>query len=357
MFGKFLSGDSQPTPTTPLHPSPPLPTYCTRPSSPQPQQTMSMLPAPVIPSSVLAFFAGSGGINVLASPLFLKKHTGKSRVFLPIHDIYHAGKDNGGNAVYTVYRILAKEYKHNTIQGMLCVSLVSGYGVKDDAVSGSSNSTFMRPNDLKKLMTEGTTSIKRNSVVVFKTGMVVRLEDIEIFCDLPIINKRDLIEKQSIGAVCKRDLYKATRGEDNWAHVKQGALLRVMESSVHQLLLPYYRRFRDNSDDSQHFFKAFMEDMIRTCDAHYVNFTESGHFDDLLTDIVQGNKKRSCASLQTETRPRKKWGRKPEVASSSETSVSSTSSAGSTTGTPKKRDLVKATLKNVSREKMASIIF
>ncbi|CAM9098361.1 unnamed protein product [Sphacelaria rigidula] len=131
-----------------------------------------MSSAPFIPESVLAFFAGSGGINVLASPLFLKKHTGQSRVFLPIHDIYHAGKDNDGNAVYTVYRILAKEYKHNTIQGMLCVSLVSGYGVKDDGARGSSNSTFMRPNDLKKLMTEGTTAIKRNSVVAFKTGMV-----------------------------------------------------------------------------------------------------------------------------------------------------------------------------------------
>lgn len=315
--------------------------------------SMSMSCSPVIPSSVLAFFAGSGGVNILASPLFLNKHTGRSRVFLPIHDIYHAGKDKEGNAVYTVYRILAKEYKHNTIQGMLCVSLVSGYGVKDDAVRGSNNSVFMRPNDLKKLMTEGTTSIKRNSVVVFQTGMVVRLEDIEIFCDLPLINKRDLIARQSIGAVCKRDLYKATRGEDNWAHVKQGALIKDMESSVHQLLLPYYRRYRDNSNDSQHFFRAFMEDMIRTCDAHYKNFTESGHFDELLTDIVQRNKKRSCPSLQTETRPRKKWGGKLDATESSpEMPVTPTASGGK-----KKRDLVKDALKHVSREKIAAIIF
>lgn len=316
---------------------------------------MSMSCSPVIPSSVLAFFAGSGGVNILASPLFLKKHTGRSRVFLPIHDIYHAGKDNEGNAVYTVYRILAKEYKHNTIQGMLCVSLVSGYGVKDPATCASNNSVLMRPNDLKKLMTEGTTSIKRNSVVVFQTGMVVRLEDIEIFCDLPLINKKDLIERQSIGAVCKRDLYKATRGEDNWAHVKQGALIKDMESSVHQLLLPYYRRYRDNSSDPQHFFKAFMEDMIRTCDAHYTNFTESEQFDELLTDIVQRNKKRSCPSLQTETRPRKKWGGKSE--SDASESIPEMSVVPTVSGGQRKRDLVKDALKHVSREKIASIIF
>ncbi|CAM9106893.1 unnamed protein product [Ectocarpus sp. 12 AP-2014] len=219
----------------------------------------------------------------------------------------------------------------------------------------------MRPNDLKKLMTEGTTSIKRNSVVVFKTGMVVRLEDIEIFCDLPLINKEDLIAKQSIGAVCKRDMYKATRGEDNWAHVKQGALLRDMESSVHQILLPYYRRYRDNRDDPHHFFKAFMEDMIRTCTAHHTNFTEKGDFNDLLGVIAEKNRKRSFPTLQTETRPRKKWGGKSEVVSSvtnpcvsPECKPSSTSSTG---GTGKKKDLVKDALKNVSREKMASIIF
>ena len=317
----------------------------------------------VVPDSVLAFFAGSGGINVLASPLFLRKHTGKDRVYLPMHDIYHSGKDKDGNAVYTVYRILAKEYKHNTIQGMLCVSLMSGYGVKKDDTSGSSNSKFMRPNDLKKLMTEGTTSIKRNSVVMFETGMVVRLEDIEIFCDLPIINKTDLIAQQSVGAVCKRDMYKATRGEDNWAHVKQGALIKDMEASVHQLLLPYYRRYRDNARDSQYFFKAFMEDMIRTCTAHHKNFTDGYDFDDMLEQIVRKNAKRSLPSLQTETRPRKKWG-KSDASSASSTAVTvvRTSHRGEKAGVSSSakadsKDPVKAVLKNISKEKIASIIF
>lgn len=323
-----------------------------------------MSSTPVIPSSVQAFFAGSGGINVLASPTFLKTHTGKDRVNLPMHDIYHSGKDKDGNPVYTVYRILAKEYTHNTIQGMLRVSLVSGYGVDDDghADSVSPSSRFMRPNDLKKVMTTGTTSIKRNSVVVFKTGMVVRLEDIEHFCDLPIINKRELMAKQSVGAVCKRDMYKATRGENNWAHVKQGALIKDMEASVHQLLLPYYRRYRDSEEDPQHFFKAFMEDMIRTCTAHHKNFTDSSNFDDLLGEIAQKNKKRTLPSLQTETRPRKKWGAKssqvPEIKEELPMSAfSGTKSMSIPEKTVVRRDPVKEALKNVSREKIASIIF
>lgn len=323
-----------------------------------------MSSTPVIPSSVLAFFAGSGGINILASPMFLKTHTGKDRVNLPMHDIYHSGKDKQGNAVYTVYRILAKEYKHNTIQGMLRVALVSGYGVDKDGEDGAARPTsrFMRPNDLKKVMTAGTTSIKRNSVVVFKTGMVVRLEDIEIFCDLPIINKRELIAKQSVGAVCKRDLYKATRGENNWAHVKQGALIKDMEASVHQLLLPYYRRYRDNEEDSQHFFKAFMEDMIRTCTAHHKNFTDSDDFDDLLGGIAEKNRKRSFPSLQTETRPRKKWGGKAAEASFIKEEIVMPTFSGLRAmsipeGKSARKDPVKEALKNVSREKMASIIF
>ncbi|CAM9204747.1 unnamed protein product [Pylaiella littoralis] len=305
---------------------------------------------PVIPDAVLDFFAGSGGINILASPLFLEKHTGSGRVYLPDHDIYHAGKDSGGKPVYTVYRIVGKEYKHNTIQGMLRVRLVSGYGVKGGGADGADG--LMRPNDLKRLMTEGTTSIKRNSVVVFQTGMVARLEDIEIFCDLPLINKWDLVKKDSADAICKRDMYKATRGEENWAHVKQGALIRDMESSVHQLILPYYRRYRENKNDPQHFFRAFMEDMVRTCTAHHTNFTTGCSFDELLGDIAEKSRKRSFPSLQTETRPRKKWGgggtpcapRAP-VGQAVEPMV------------PMETDIVAATLKHVSREKIAQIIF
>lgn len=315
-----------------------------------------MSSSPDIPAPVLAFFAGSGGINVLASPSFLTKHTGKPRVFLPIHDIYHAGKDKDGKAVYTVYRILAKEYPHNTIQGMLCVSLISGYGVKSPGSEGSRNSVFMRPNDLKKLMTQGTTAIKRNSVVAFKTGMVVRLEDIEIFCDLPIINKKDLIKRQSVGAVIKRDMYKRDKGEPNWAHVKQGALVKDMEASVHQLLLPYYRRYRDNKEEPDHFFKAFMEDMMRTCTAHHNNFTNGGNFDELLSGIVEKNRKRSFPSLMTETRPRKKWGGKPEVSVDSNGAMAHGQSASQNEG-GKKKDLVKDTLKHVSREKISAIVF
>ncbi len=308
----------------------------------------------VIPSAVKEFFAGSGGINILASPMFLRTHTGKTRVFLPDHDIYHSGKDKTGRTVYTTYRILAKEYTHNTIQGMLRISLTCGYGVNDN---NASIPMYMRPNELKKVMTEGSTSIKRNSVVVFKTGMVVRLADIEIFCDLPLINKKDLIAKQSVGAVCKRDLYKATRGEDNWAHVKQGALIKDMEASVHQLLLPYYRRYRDNKADPEHFFRAFMEDMIRTCMAHHKNFTDSGGFDSLLDGIVEKNRKRSLPSLQTETRPRKKWGVKSSHRASFLDADCLNPSPFITAPPATRRDPVKEALKNVSREKIASIVF
>jgi hypothetical protein len=317
----------------------------------------------LVPGAVLAFFGGSGGINLLASPLFLKKHTGSDRVYLARHDIYHAGKDKNGKPVYTVYRLTGKEYTHNTIQGMLRVKLLSGYGVKHgDEERGT---VLMRPNDLKKLMTEGTTSIKRNSVVVFETGMVVRLEDIEIFCDLPLIDKRELMQKDSAGAICKRDMYKATRGEDNWAHVKQGALIREMESSVHQLILPYYRRYKGNEKDPQHFFRAFMEDMVRTCTAHHTNFTDGCDFDKMLGEITETNRKRSIPQLQTETRPRKKWGGKSDGINSQIKAPDApygpeASKAPEATKSPKghqETDPVAAVLKHVSREKLARIIF
>ena len=123
-----------------------------------------------------------------------------------------------------------------------------------------------------------------------------------------------------------------------------------------QIFFSYYRRYRDNEEDSQHFFRAFMEDMIRTCTAHHKNFTSGGDFDDLLEDIVEGNRKRSFPSLQTETRPRKKWGGKSEVPVGS-TELSLSVASCNTVQEKGKRDPVKDVLKNVSRDKMAAIIF
>jgi len=129
----------------------------------------------IVPESVDKFFRGSDGTNVMASPNFLIQHTGSSRLYLPAYDIYHGGRDTNGEVVYTIYRILGKESVHNTIQGILEIRILDGYGIKkpDDGQV----SAFMRPNDVKKMVTEGSTSIKRNSVITLSSGLLVRLED------------------------------------------------------------------------------------------------------------------------------------------------------------------------------------
>lgn len=292
-----------------------------------------------VPNSVLDFFTGSGGLNILASPSFLKINNGTPRVNLSHHEIYHGGKCKKGETVYTKYKILAKESSHNTIQGILQVEIISGYGVKDD--SSHKGPQFLRPNDIKKLFTEGTTSIKRNSVIILSNGIVVRLEDVENFCDLPIIPKRDLIESQTAEAICKREIYKLNKGSDNWAHVKRNSLVRDMERSIHKMLLPYYRKFRGGRDPNR-FFTAFMEDILVTCSAHHGNFVEDGDFNEIVSNINSGVKRKS-PNLSTEVRPRKKWGvPKTEIVSKS----------------PKESpDIVKSAIKHIPKSKIDSLIF
>jgi len=190
----------------------------------------------IVPESVDKFFRGSDGTNVMASPNFLIQHTGSSRLYLPAYDIYHGGRDTNGEVVYTIYRILGKESVHNTIQGILEIRILDGYGIKkpDDGQV----SAFMRPNDVKKMVTEGSTSIKRNSVI-------------------------------TLLAVTKREAYKVVRGTDNWAHVKRGALARDMERSIHKLLLPYYRKYRSEGGIDV-VFRNFMEDLLMVCKAGYL---------------------------------------------------------------------------------------
>lgn len=302
-----------------------------------------------IPESIESFFSGSGGINIMASPAFLIQHTGNPRIYLPAYYIYHGGKDKSGETVFTRYQIMGKESIHNTIQGVLEIKIIDGYGLKDTATA--SVCEFMRPNDIKKLMTEGSTSIKRNSVVILNSGLLVRLEDIENFCDLPIIERTRLFKSQTHMAISKREAYKVIRGTDNWAHVKRGALARDMERSVHKLLLPYYRKYRAGKGDDM-FFRAFMEDLVIVCNAHHTNFVEGKDFGQLVTDTMFTGAKRKDPCLINETRPRKKWGGSKESGGVSESSKGP--------GLPVEESVeskVKRALKNVSRSKISSIVF
>lgn len=304
-----------------------------------------------VPESIECFFSGSGGINIMASPSFLRQHTGYSRIYLPAYDIYHGGKDNNGKTVYTRYKIMGKESVHNTIQGILEVKIIEGYGLRDPSAACANECGFMRPNDIKKLMTEGSTSIKRNSVVILSSGLLVRLEDIENFCDLPIIERTRLFKSQTHTAISKREAYKVIRGTDNWAHVKRGALARDMETSVHKLLLPYYRKYRAGDGDDM-FFRAFMEDLVIVCNAHHKNFVEGKDFGQLVTDTMFTGVKRKDPCLINETRPRKKWGGSKEGGGVSE--------SGKSPGLLVEESVeskVKRALKNVSRSKLGSIVF
>lgn len=284
------------------------------------------------------FFSGSGGTNILCSPSFLMEHNGSPRISLVNHEVIHGGRDVDKKVVYTTLRILGKESEDNTIQGILKVNFVDGYAVTHHSMEIGKD-YYMRPNDIRKVVTIGTTSIKRNSVIVLNKGMVIRLDDVEDFCDLPVISKNILIKSQSSAAINKRDAYKESKGEQSWAHVKKGALLKDQEKSVHNMMLPYFRQFRKNSDKS-YYFKVFMDDMLKTCNAFHTKFLVEDSFDTIVGDVIQKNKKRAAPSLETESNPRKKWGGSVQKKKDGD-----------------KEDIVQQVLKKINKSSISSLIF
>lgn len=259
-----------------------------------------------IPENVKDFFNGSGGTNLLASPSFLLKNIGKPRIDLANYDIIHGGKDKNKNVVYTTFRILSKESEDNTIQGLLQIVFKNGYAISHGGAE-CGKPLLMRPNDILKFVTRGTTSVKRNAVIALNSELIVRLEDIEDFCDLPVLSKKILVDSQTFAAISKRDAYKYSRGGDSWAHVKKGALLKDLEKSLHKILLPYYRKYRLN-DDPDFFFKFFTDDVLNTCNALHDNFSVKRGFEEIVSETTSNHNKRSCPSLTNECNPRKKWG-------------------------------------------------
>lgn len=214
------------------------------------------------PSEVFSFFNRKGAGEAV-TPAVLQDMIGSSTIALPNYDIYAMGKESGGTspAYFTKLRIVTKASERNTVQGLLGVRFLAGYGYRKWVQQGgNSDVTIKRPADIKKLVTEDTSSFKKRAVI-FLNGNVLSLSLADGFCRIPLMDHRLLGEFENPTNSKKRDAYalKKKRGKE-WAHINRNSMLVENKKAMHRMLLPYKKNLLEKE-----YFQEFLKDMVQGC--------------------------------------------------------------------------------------------
>lgn len=214
------------------------------------------------PKEVFSFYNRKGAGKVV-TPAVLQGMIGSSTIPLHQHDIYVMGKKPGSTspAYFTKMRIETKASERNTVQGLLGVRFLAGYGYhKWVKQGGNSDVTIKRPADIKKLVTEDTSSFKKRAVI-YLNGNVLSLSLADGFCQIPLMDHRLLGDFENPHNSKKRDAYalKKKKGKE-WAHINRNSMLVENKKAMHRMLLPYKKNLRDAE-----YFQEFMQDMVQGC--------------------------------------------------------------------------------------------
>ena len=214
------------------------------------------------PSEVFSFFNKKGAGDAV-TPAVLQGMIGSSTIPLPNYDIYVMGKKPGGTlpAYFTKLRITTKASERNTVQGLLGVRFLAGYGYRKWVEQGgSSDVTIKRPADIKKLVTEDTSSFKKRAVI-YLNGNVLSLSLADGFCRIPLMDHRLLGDFENPTNSKKRDAYalKKKKGKE-WAHINRNSMLAENKKAMHRMLLPYKKNLLENE-----YFREFLKDIVEGC--------------------------------------------------------------------------------------------
>lgn len=213
-----------------------------------------------IPMNVLTFFHTKGSGTVV-TPAVLKRLIGSATLDLSKFDIYTMGKrkalnKNGINppAFFTKLRIYGKSAERNSVQGLLGVKFLDGYGYK---LVGDSELRVMRPTNIDKYVTEDSSPFRKRSVV-YVQGHVFSLARLEGFINIPLMDDRVLAKFENKSNAKKREAYARKKKKSNeWAHINRTTMLRENKKVLLGMLLKYKRNLDDNN-----FFKEFMSDTL-----------------------------------------------------------------------------------------------
>ena len=240
------------------------------------------------PGEVLSFFRKKGSGKVV-TPAFLQEISGSSEIALEKHDVYVMGKRKSTGsgtkeankpAFFTKMRIDSKSSLRNTVQGLLGVRFLGGFGYMNN--NSSADLKVMRPTNIDKLVTEDSSQFRKRAVIHLN-GHVLALSRAEGFCRIPLMDDRVLAKFEKRSNAKKREAYARKKKAGNeWAHINRNAMQEENKKTILGMLVPYKKNLGDE------FFREFMKDLIAIGLQLGDEFCTNASIDDLLVNVNSG---------------------------------------------------------------------
>lgn len=214
------------------------------------------------PKEVWDYYKQKGSGHVV-TPAFLLQICGSTTIPVEQHDIYVMGKEksdlpgrkNNEPVFFTKLRIDSKSAERNTVQGLLGVRFLGGFGY----INNNSNSELkvMRPTNIDKFVTRDSSQFRKRAVI-HVNGHVLAMSRAEGFCRIPLMDDRVLAKFEKRSNAKKREAYaRKKKGLNEWAHINRKAMLEENKKAILGMLVAYKKNLRDTE-----FFEEFMRDLI-----------------------------------------------------------------------------------------------
>ena len=232
------------------------------------------------PKAVWHYYKTKGSGDVV-TPSFLQKLLGSTTIELNKYDIYVMGKEKTGTGkhknnkpvFFTKLRIDGKSAERNSVQGLLGVRFLAGYGY----MNSDSNLRVMRPTNIDKLVTQDSSQFRKRAVV-YINGHVLALSRVEGFCRIPLMDDRVLAKFEKKSNAKKREAYARRKKRHNeWAHINRETMLEENKKVILGMLLKYKKNLGDNE-----FFREFMRDTMAISVELREEFCSDANIQDLL---------------------------------------------------------------------------
>lgn len=251
------------------------------------------------PPEVFTFF-NTRGKGPVVTPSSLKALTGSTTLDLHKYDIYTMGKKKTSSKTsrnpptyFTKLRICGKNSERNSLQGLLGIKFLSGYGHK---LVGNSELKIMRPINIDALVTKDTSPFRKRSAV-YINGKVLSLTGVEGLSYIPILDDRVMSMHETKHQAYKREAYaRLKKGNNEWAHINRDTMLKENKRVLLDILVKYKKNIQGSL-----FFQEFMQDLMR------IGFELGGEFgatltsEDLMKDIcAKSNKSNKRKNDSTE---------------------------------------------------------
>lgn len=211
------------------------------------------------PNEVFKYYKKKFSIDI--TPSYIKEITGEDRINIEKYDIYIMGKKKGEkeNCYWTKLRILASEYNQDSLQGLLEIKMIAGFGFVN---TGSTLDTkIMRPTNIQQNITRDSVAFKKRAIVHIKGNLFLPLDKLDSHLNIPDMKEEKLSKFEKASNSRKREAYARKKiNKNEWAHINRESLKSEHRKILIKMVTPYKKNL-----GTDEYWSEFRTDLINVC--------------------------------------------------------------------------------------------